>query len=396
MRAKINITVFLLMLVAMFVVGVLVSPDEESVLEENRTPAQMPAFSASTFFNGSFSRDYENYLADSVGFRSFFTAQSAAFTDLKGLDLGFGKIIEVNKDLGTGETGEKKKLLVQQDKIEEVFELDAETAEAYVAMLNEYTKKLPEEIRLFNMLVPTQIEFEEPLYRSAADNQQDAISYIYDNAGSRVQTVDAYGKLAAHADEYVFFRTDHHWTQLGAYYAYQAFCEAAGEVAVPISEYTKNEYPGFYGTLHQQAEKPDMAADTIEYFQKGENLATNAFGYLADGSPVEYGGSLYWTPAEGESANYKVFLCGDHSLLDIPTNTKNGKTILIIKDSYANTFAPWLTEHYEHVLLVDPRSYKEGLQAVLDQYQPDDVLIMNYTLSTTFPDLVESIQDLYA
>lgn len=126
-----------------------------------------------------------------------------------------------------------------------------------------------------------------------------------------------------------------------------------------------------------------------------ENLQTNAFGYLDDGSPVDYGGTLYWSPSEGEEATYKVFLCGDHSFLDIPTPTKNGKTLLIIKDSFANAFAPWLIRNYEHVLLVDPRSYKEGLQTILDQHAPDDVLIMNYAFSTTFSDLIQGIRDLY-
>lgn len=395
MRAKINIAVFLLVLAAALVVSVLTPGDTESILQENRTPAEFPELTKETFFSGDFSRNFENYLADSVGFRTFFTAQSAKVSDMKGLDLGLGKIMEVSKDLGTGDTGEKKKLLVEKDKIEEVFEFDKNTADQYIAMLNYYAEKLPENINLYTMLVPTQIEFERKLYKSIADSQKEAIAYIYENAAPRVQTIDAYSALEAHKTEYVYFRTDHHWTQLGAFYACNAFLQAQDLPAMQLSQYEKHAYPGFFGTLYKQAGKPAMEPDTIEYFLKGENLPTNAFGYLDDGSPVDYGGTLYWTPAQGEEASYKIFLCGDHSLLDIPTATKNGKTILIIKDSYANAFAPWLTENYERILMVDPRSYREGLQTVLDQYAPNDVLIMNYTFSATFPDLVQSIRSIY-
>ncbi len=394
MRAKINIIVFLLSLAAAFVVGIVIPADEESILEENRTRAEFPALTRESFFSGEFSRNFENYLADSVGFRSFFTSQSAAFTTAKGIDLGLGKIMEVNKDLGTGDTGEKKKLLVRKEKIEEVFEFDQAAADAYIETLNDYAQALPADVNLYVMLVPTQIEFEEPLYQSVGDSQQAAIQYIYGKADERIKTVDAYSAMAAHQDEYIYFRTDHHWTQLGAFWAFNAFLEAQGETPPALSSYEKNSYPNFFGTLYQQAGKPDIAPDTIEYYTKGENLSAQAFGYLDDGSPVEYGAKLYWTPAEGEQASYKVFLCGDHSLLDIPTETKNGRSILIVKDSYANAFAPWLTEYYEHILLVDPRSYREGIETILDQYGPEDVLIMNYTLSTTFPDVIQDIREL--
>lgn len=217
MRAKINIVVFLFALAAALVVGILIPADKESVLQENRIPAEFPELTKEAFFSGNYSRNFENYLADNVGFRSFFTAQSSAFTNIKGLDLGLGRILEASKDVGTGNTGQKKKLLVQKDRIEEVFEFDLKTADQYIEMLNYYAENLPRDISLYSMLVPTQIEFERQLYKSIADNQKEAIQYIYDNLDTRIQTVDAYSVIEAHKSEYVYFRTDHHWTQLGAF-----------------------------------------------------------------------------------------------------------------------------------------------------------------------------------
>lgn len=395
MRAKINIAVFLLSLAAAFVVGILMPADTESILEENRTPVSMPQLTAESFLSGEFSTDFENYLADSVGMRSFFTAQSSSFSKLYGVDLGLSRIMEANKDLGTGDTGEKKSLLINSDKIEEIFEYDPQSADKYIAMLNFYAQNLPDGINLYSMLVPTQIEFETQLYGNVSDSQKDAIEYIYENADPRITTIDAYSALEAHKGEYIYFRTDHHWTQLGAYYAYSAFLKAKGLAVPSLFEYTRYSQPDFFGSLYIQAERPDMDPDTIIYYMKGENLSTKAFGYQDDGSPVEYNSVLYWIPGAGETLSYRLFLGGDHALLDIPTNTKNGKTILILKDSYVNAFAPWLTENYEHILLIDPRSYHEGLQGVLEQYEPDDVLIMNYVMSTTFPTLIYSFQALY-
>jgi hypothetical protein len=98
---------------------------------------------------------------------------------------------------------------------------------------------------------------------------------------------------------------------------------------------------------------------------------------------------------ENEPAKYKVFLTGDHTFLNISTGVKNGRSLLIIKDSYANAFIPWLRDNYENIYVIDPRTYTEHLDDLFENYDINEVMIFNYSLTTTFDDFNQMLKEIY-
>lgn len=386
---KITVFLFCFMLAAFFFIGVLAPKDLSAVEKENRELKAMPDLSVQAVVSGNFSKEFEDYLADNVGYRSFFMDASAKLEGLKGVKTASGKIVSANKSLGTGNQGENK-LLVLPDRVMEIYKKDDAAREKYVQMLNHYADVLPESVRMFSMLVPTQIEFYEK--QSVSDSEKDTIDYIYQNLDNRICTIDAYTALQAHKDEYVYFRTDHHWTQLGAFYGYSAFLEKAFSKAPRLSDYEKESREGFLGYLYNQANDMSLQkhADTIEWLLRGENITVQARA-LEEGAFVDYTAKMYSIPPDTELPKYSIFMGGDHQFAQLHTENTNGKTLLVIKDSYANALLPLLTADYENILVIDPRSYFGTVSELAQTYKIDDCLFINYVFTTTFPDFIDKM-----
>ncbi len=383
MFKKITVGAFALCLAVFFVLVFLMPTDERAEMKENRPMAEMPALTWDSLFSGEFATDFEEFLSDNVGFRATFTDIGSYIAKLRGINLA------AKDQLITLSTGAR--LALEGGRIMEVFTEAPTQREAYVSAINGIADIIPEGTSAYLMLVPTQIEFDTSSYASLADSQKDTIDAVY-GALDGIVGVNVYDSLAESADEYIYFRTDHHWTQRGAYYGYAALMEAMGEEAVPLSEMKHGSLDGFLGYLYNQANVSEYAqfADTIEYFMPGENYAVEA-KIIEFGELVEYGARIYYTPEVGGAISYGVFMGSDHPFAKVTTNVANGKTALVIKDSYANALLPFLTSHYETVVIVDPRSYYGTLSDVFAEYEVDDVIIINYAFSTTFPAFIDCI-----
>lgn len=393
MRNKLTIGAFLLMLMA-FVVILALPADEESIKSENRVMSTVPPFCSETVFSGEFETGFENFIGDNIGFRSKLTGFSKTLDEKKGFVPKTGKIISTNKDIGTGTT-QKQTLLVADNTIMEMFIRNSETEHQYADAINRYAEKLPQNIKLFSMVIPTQLEFREPIYKNLQDSQKDTIDSIYSKLDGRVNTVDAYSLLFEHSNEYIFFRTDHHWTQLGAYYGYNAFMNTEGGQPVSKDDYETGKIQGVLGYLYDRVTS-DVATepDTIEWYDINydEHIKTTMYAIDEQGEMYSYNGIMY----DRSKANYNFFFGSDHPIVEM-TNEKNtdGKTIVVLKDSYTNVFAPWLIESYKNVILVDPRIFSGDFQMVLDKYSPDEVLVVNYIFTTVFADYCNLLGNLY-
>lgn len=394
MKTKITISVFVALLLAFFVIGVVMPKDEQSAINENRTLKEFPEFNSDTLFSGTFSREFEEYLADNVGMRSMFTAFSSKVNALKGIKTNLGNIVSVKKDLGAGgESEESSRLLVLGDRIMEIYKDNPQSGAAYADAVNKYADAFSGKANVYSMLIPTQIEFAADIYAKSSDSQKDAIDRIYGAISDDVIKVNAYDVMKENAGDYIYFRTDHHWTQRGAYLAYKEFVKAAGHTPVELSSLKLKTADGFLGFLYNQANDTSLAnkPDTIEWFEGDTNYTVKA-STMENGEVVEYSSRIYVAP-DG-TPKYSVFMGGDHSLAEINTDVDNGKTVLVIKDSYANALLPLLTNNYTTVLAVDPRSYYGTVDELVEKYGIDDILIMNYIFTTTFDDFIEKINDI--
>lgn len=394
MKNKLVIGAFALMIAA-FIVILSFPADEKSIEAENRSMSTVPPLTSEAVFSGEFASGFESFIGDSVGYRSFFTQLSKQMDSLKGITPSTGQVISTNKDIGTGTT-QQQTLLVVDDTIMEMFIRNSQQEKMYADAVNHYAEKLPAGIKLFSMLIPTQLEFREPIYKNLQDSQSDAIDGIYSELDSRVSAIDACGALSGHSDEYIYLRTDHHWTQLGAYYAYRAFISEEGSEAVDKDDFETGSIKNVLGYLYDRVDLPEVAfnPDVIEWYDVDpeNHIKTSMHDIDENGSLTTYNGTMY----DRAKASYLFFFGSDHPIVEM-TNEDNadGKTLIVLKDSYSNALAPWLIKSYYKVILVDPRIYKGDFQNILDIYSPDEVLIANYIFTTNFADYCSLLMNLY-
>ena len=261
--------------------------------------------------------------------------------------------------------------------------------ESYAKTVNALASALGKDVRTISLVTPNGGEFYSPeSMHQGLNSQKDMIDYCYSQMNGSILTVDAYSKLRAHTDEYIFFRTDHHWTQLGAYYAYTAFCEAAGFEAVPLDAFDTGRYDRFVGSMYNfTANYPQSQTllDNPDYLEYYLPIATTHAKYYADanlenGVPVSV---VYQHLDASVSNKYQCFIGGDTPICVIETDVE-GPVCLMLKESYGNAFAPFLTSHYSKIIVVDPREFNRDGKPSLDLTQfakeqgVDDLLVINY------------------
>lgn len=384
MREKVTSTVFIAILAIFFALVMIFPKDEQASVQENRPLAEMPEITLSSIFSGEFGSEYETYLTDNVGFRSRLVNLGTKIENSRGIQKkAEGRIV----DLANG-----SRLVLNDGKIMEVYRKNPETMAKYIDTLNAYSDAFSDKADIYLMLAPTQIEFDKSKYKELADSEKETIDTVYSYVRN-IKTVNVYDKLKAHADEYIYFRTDHHWTQRGAYYGYQSIMETKGEKWVSLDKFRLVKKQGFLGYLYNQANVPEYStyADDIECFEVKNNYAVNVKDKDLNGNPTSYTVNIYTYPTDDAAPSYGIFMGGDHSFAEINTENKNGEVALIIKDSYANTVIPLLTSNYEKILVIDPRSYEGTVGELLNKYEIDDIIFINYVLSTTLPGFIDNI-----
>jgi len=236
---------------------------------------------------------------------------------------------------------------------------------------------LPANARMFSLVSPVKVEFMDERYASVNSSQRDTIDYINSLLHDRIITVDAHGFLAEHSEEYIFFRTDHHWTALGAYYAYLAFAEAAGLDPITIENYVENAIEGFVGSLAIGTRNRTILSspDTIYFYtiNNGTELSIN----------------MHTIPSDLSILSYRIFLGGDRDIYSFTTSNLNGRTLVVVKDSFANAMIPWIAPHYETIVVIDPRQFTGSVMQILEGFDDIDLLFVNYIPATTMADLIE-------
>lgn len=396
---KYFVTITFLLLLAASVYVFLSPADIASIEAENREPAKLPQFSGETLISGEFASGFDTYVNDNIGFRGQLTSLS---DDIKSY-FGFtpklvGKVISSTSDIGTEETLETS-LMLLNGRVMEMFSKKPEVEEEYAKALNNIRSALPDGVKMYSMLVPTQLEFAQPIYSNAQDSQEQCIEDINSMLSASIEPVDAYGKLKAAeealpegTEDNLYFKMDHHWTMDGAYCGYEAMMEKTGMRPVSKDDFELKQGEDFYGTLYLKA-KSDMEEPDPEKLYYYDVESPGDFELIMrvvydDGSELEYGQNapVFDSTKEG----YLFFLGGDQPVIEITNNKiKEGKTIVIIKDSYANALVPWLINNYEKVVLIDPRSFKGSLIKEIERYNPDELAVINYVFTTTFSDYCE-------
>ncbi len=264
-------------------------------------------------------------------------------------------------------------VLVCGDYALEYFGSNSSGSSSYASILTDFAAKYPS-VQVISLLVPKSCAFNGPAgYGDTYDSQSSFISNTYSMI-SGVTTVDAASLMNQHSGEYLYYRTDHHWTSLGAYYASAAMCSAIGMTPRAISSYTTVVNTGFIGTLYGYTAEPHPACllanpdYTVGHYPKTSYTMT----YYSGG--VSYTGSAI----NGKAKSYaSMFICGDQPLTVIQTENHNGRRLLIFKESYGNAFVPYMIDYFEEIVVVDIRKSCKSTSSLISEYGITDALIIN-------------------
>lgn len=264
-------------------------------------------------------------------------------------------------------------VVVYQGRAMQGFGGSASGSDAYVEVLNTIRETISDRATMYSIIVPTAQEFYLP---ERASRERTNIMATYARLAPGIRTVDAHAELAAHADEHLYFRTDTHWTGLGGYYAYRAFCTAAGVEAMPLERMERRVLrTGWLGSLHRLTRDRTLRPDDVEIVVPPVQVEVRAAGRA--------GGAERSVPLFQErSPGYSVFLGGDHPIMRLETSTRNRRRAILVKNSYGNAFAVQLVSNYEELVFVDYRTFQGSLLELLGESErPTDLLFMNGSLT---------------
>lgn len=376
--------------------------------QENRALKQKPELSAAALFNGSYTKDFDEYYSDTFILRDNLVKTSKRITGAMaflGPDISLITTIDdtelpQNKPSGepAGNNGELQSpsasqtpsgtegpdetqtpaptptpekeertdfgdgpnvgyYLIVDGKAVQLFKFNKESFDYYAEILNKYKEKLGSGVKIYSMIPPTAGEFVQlKKYKGITDSQNDAVDYVDSKLDDSISSVNLFDALMKHKDEYIYFKTDHHWTALGAYYAYAAFMEGKGESPADLDRYEAVDLGKFLGSSYTKTldkrleENPDNIV-AYKPFTNYEFMMVNA-------GKEEKSDVIDMKYADDITKKYLVFLSsGGANWSVIKTDVHNGKKILVVKDSFGNALVPFLLPHYEEIYVVDPRFY---------------------------------------
>ena len=262
----------------------------------------------------------------------------------------------------------------------EMYGISPKNLTRYAETINAFSKQVPKS-QVYVMLAPTAIEFYGPEKYNTGNRSQDAgIKLAYKAMNKNIKTVDARSTLRMHTDEYLYFRTDHHWTARGAYYAYTAFAKTAGFKPSTMDTYTIGKIDGFVGSMYRYSEAQVLKdnPDYVETFTP----KTPATGQIFTDATMSQSRPLTIVASQVAADNkYLAFIQGDNPIIKITTGNNNGRKIILIKESYGNALAPFLIDNYEEVYVTDPRRIDMNLADFVNANGINDVLLLNYTFA---------------
>lgn len=268
----------------------------------------------------------------------------------------------------------------------ELFYGSQERAQSYAETVNSLKKDLGKDITVYNMLVPNHTEMGLPSRLKSGEDgavtnsQAEYIKTAYLKLDKSIVFVNPYNKLSEHCNDYIYFNSDHHWTGLGAYYAYTAFTEAANQKALSLKDCNEKKIDGFTGSFTQMTSET-LRSDSVHYWDFPYEVKDTVTD--GNGNTNEYNNCYYIYAAPG-SYTYGVFLYGDNPLEVLKSSCKTASEdkIAIVHESYGNAIVPYFTYNYKEVYSIDFRSWSGNLKTFCKQNKIKNVLFVNGVMSS--------------
>jgi len=396
-----KIILFAALMISFFIIGLAFFARPSESENEKRKLTEFPEFSLSSFLSGEFTNQVSLWYADTYPLREGMIQANGGFQSLYGIrgeqiiiggnadkipdqpsDSTDSDVIFNPTDDGAGE--KIQGLYVNGDTAYQLYTFNRQNSDSYAALINKLAADLKGKAQVYDMIVPLHYQIAisaDTAERFGASDCQAAIEYIYKKLDNSIVTVDTLPYLIKHNNEYLYFRTDHHWTARGAYYAFTAFCDTKGITATPLSSYEALKFDGFLGTLYAESNQPSAMKSNPDFLEafvpRGTNkiTVTDRNGNVTNYSIVNTKTDA-WYPAAG--AKYNCFIAGDNPISEIHNpDITDGSAIVIIKESYGNAFVPFLVDSYEYVYVIDYRYWSGDLADFVIDNSIGDVLFLN-------------------
>ena len=423
--------------------GLLILPRSTESITEKRELAEFPELTPDSYFSGDFAEGVSEWFSDTVPFRDELTGISTELRELRGFRQdgirlhNVGTVQTSTPEQSTPEqpeepqqsapvqsTSEQSEPTAEQPAVterpvittaapdenqpEEINPDDAVTitnngiavvgtralmlyggsysvGERYAEVVNKYKQALPD-VNVYSMVIPTSCEFYSPASVAAyCGSELDNINHVYGCLQNDVVSVDAYTPLSSHRNEDIYLRTDHHWAPLGAYYAAQAFAQAAGVPFEDISQYEQRVVHDYVGTMYGYTGDivlKNNPEDFVYYVPKNVDYTTTYYDYiLKDGKIVgtaePYEANFFIKYGDGNGMAYCTFMGGDAKVVKVSSDAGTGRKLAIFKDSYGNALPGYLMGSFDEIYVIDMRYFTHNAVDFLTENGVTDVLFAN-------------------
>ena len=363
---RLGLLFFLLPVIVL--VSSIILPDTGFSEKENRILASRPALKLDQIISGGYEKQFETYENDQFPLRDMWITLKATTDRL------MGKVEENGVYLG------------KNGYLMEAFNAPSQTQ--YDATINAMTSfaQKHSDLKQYALIAPNSVNILKsnlPAF-APADDQNPWIDKLKDSLTSAgVTFIDIRDTFTDHKAEDLYYHTDHHWTTLGAYYAY---LQAAAVMGIDTSSDSYDKAPvsqTFKGTLSAKSGFRSGETDELDVFlPNGDNTLSSVVNYVDE---QKKSASFYDTSKLNTRDKYALFFGGNHAQIKISTPTESNNTLLVLKDSYANSFVPFLAQHYRKIIMIDPRYYYGDLEQLLQVENVQEVLYL-YNANTFFAD----------
>jgi len=390
-----------------------------SALEKRRL-ASFPQFTLEKLFDGSFTRDVSSWFSDSEPFRDDFMACSMQVKDLIRLAVSEDNVTfhasadapahgdvtktgagtasgsgagEYHNDITANEnakianagiivvgTGDKVRALM-------AYGGGSKGGTSYAGAANRYKEAFGAKVNVYCMVIPTAAEYYCPeKARKCTNRQLPTIKNIHAHLRPDVKAVDIYTILGEHASEDIYLRTDHHWAPLGAYYAAYQFAKVAGVPFKDLTHYDRKVVRNYVGSMYgysKDAAIKNAPEDFVYYVPRGVQYTTTYINYTINehyqvtGEQKPQKSAFFFRFRDGHSGAYCTFMGGDTKITQVRTSTKNGRRVMILKDSFGNAIPGYLFFSFEEVHVVDARYFTKNMADYVRENKITDILFAN-------------------
>lgn len=349
--------VFMLFIVVMMVLFI-VLPKKEYSSSEKRYLQQAPAFSFQSLLSGDFGEDFEKFLSDQTAGRNFWVGFASYYNYAIGYN-GSNGIYKCADGYLVNDPEDMSGLMRNVGYLEEFAESCPVDMTVLIAPSTGY---------ICSDILPS-------VHQEYRDDEMFAQMQDALQSARFVDIRDAFKSAYANGNQ-LYYKTDHHWTARGAYTAYRELASALGYTPLDESDYKVTAYPDFYGTTYSSSGFWLTPPDEIEVWDSHAEDETNPISVaITEGSDVTEQQGMFYYNHLNEEDKYPIYLDGNHPYTVIKnTAASSDEKLLVIKDSFAHSLVPYLSDHYSEIIMVDFRYYLNPVSELIEKEKIDKVL----------------------